>query len=150
MRYLVDTSVLVRAVHAGDPRRLVAVNAVRSLSFAGHDLCILPQNVAEFWAVCTRPAGPPSNGLGMSAHSTRRLIQRFGPIFDMLYETPDVYYEWRRLLDEHDISGRQIHDVRLVAATVVHGLDEVVTFDVTHFRRYSGIDVVHPADIAAS
>ena len=68
----------------------------------------------------------------------------------MLYETPDVYYEWRRLLDEHDISGRQIHDVRLVAATVVHGLDEVVTFDVTHFRRYSDIDVVHPADIAAS
>ena len=50
--------------------------------------------------------------------------------------------------------GRGVHGLEHVVDQltnpVVHGLDEVVTFDVTHFRRYSGIDVVHPADIAAS
>lgn len=145
MRYLVDTSVLVRAFHTGDPRQPVAIDAIRQLSRDGHDLCILPQNLAEFWAVCTRPSGPPSNGLGISVRSARRLIERFEPVFEVLYETPEVYSHLRRLLADNDILGRQIHDVRLVAAAVTHGLDHVLTFDTKHFSRFEEISVIDPA-----
>ncbi len=51
------------------------------------------------------------------------------------------------MLDEHEISGRQLFDARLAAAAMVHRFDQVFTFDVTHFRRYSGITVTHPADV---
>lgn len=147
MRYLVDTSVLVRAVHPGDPRRALAQSALRTLRSAGHQLCLLPQNVAEFWAVSTRPAGPPSNGLGLSVPITRRLIGRFEPFFDVFFETPGVYEQWKRLLDEQEISGRQVHDARLVAATIAHGFERILTFDVAHFRRYKEVQIVHPDDV---
>lgn len=145
MDYLVDTSVLVRTVHPLDPSRATAVKALRILGSAGHRLCVLPQNLAEFWFVCTRPVD--SNGLGYSFARTRRYVSTFEPFFELFYETPAVYREWRRLLDEHEISGRQLFDARLAAAATVHRFDQVLTFDVTHFRRYSGITVTHPTDV---
>ena len=146
MDYLVDTSVLVRAVHPLDPSRAIAVKALRSIGSTGNRLCVLPQNLAEFWFVCTRPVY--SNGLGYSFVRTRRYVSAFEPFFELFYETPDVYQEWRRLLDEHRISGRQLFDARLAAAVLVHGFDQVLTFDFTHFGRYSGIVVTHPADVS--
>ena len=149
MRYLIDTSVLVRSFHSGDPRRPAALGAILALSASGNELCILPQNVAEFWAVCTRSAGPPSNGLGMSKRTAQRLIRRFEPLFTMVYETPEVYTEWRRLLDAHDVSGRAVHDVRLVAAALANGLDFILTFDFNHFQQFSEVQLAHPAIIAS-
>ena len=148
MVYLVDTSVLVRSVHLGDPQCHVARSAVRILRGAGHRLCILPQNVAEFWAVCRRPAS--SNGLGFSARRTRRYISSFEPMFELCYETSDVFQEWRRLLAEFDIPGRQIHDARLAAAVTVHRLDQVLTFDTKYFSRFPAINVADPAKVASS
>jgi predicted nucleic acid-binding protein len=115
MRYLVDTNVIVRAIHPGDPLRVFAQQALRGLRSQNHRLCILPQNVAEFWAVCTRPAGPQGNGLGLSPAIARRLIARFEPLFDLYYETPGVYRQWKRLLAVREISGRQVHDTPRVA-----------------------------------
>ena len=145
MDYLVDTSVLVRTVHPPDPSRAIAVRALRTLGSAGHRLCVLPQNLAEFWFTCTRPVD--SNGLGYSFARTRRYISTFETIFELFYETPEVYREWRRLLDQYESSGRHLFDARLAAAAKFHGFDQVLTFDVAHFRRYSGIMVTHPADV---
>ena len=148
MDYLIDTSVLVRSVHPGDPNRATALHALRRLRSAGHRLCVLPQNLAELWFVCTRPL--ESNGLGYSFARTRRYVATFEAVFEIFYETPAVYQEWRRLLDQHEISGRQLFDARLAAAATVHRIDRVLTFDVVHFRRYPGLAVTHPADIPDS
>jgi predicted nucleic acid-binding protein len=32
----------------------------------------------------------------------------------------------------------------------VHGVTAILTFDTTGFSRYSGIEVVHPADVVAA
>jgi len=37
-------------------------------------------------------------------------------------------------------------DTRLVAAMRILGVQGIVTFNVTDFRRYAGIDVWHPRD----
>ena len=71
-------------------------------------------------------------------------------MFEFFYETAEVYQEWRRLLDKRDIPGRQIHDARLAAAITVHGLDQVLTFDTTHFSRFRAISVVDPGSVAAT
>jgi len=48
------------------------------------------------------------------------------------------------------VVGKTTHDARLVAAMKVHGLNSIPTFDTGDFKRYPGIEVVHPADVAAS
>ena len=148
MQYLVDTSVLVRAVHIRDPASLTARTALAALPRAGHRLCVLPQNLAEFWFACTRPV--QSNGLAYSYSRTQRYVAKFEPYFELFYETSAVYMQWRRLLAEHQIVGRQLFDARLAAAALVHGFDRILTFDIAHFSRYSGITVVHPADVSVS
>ena len=145
MQYLVDTSVLVRAVHIQDPSSLTARTALAALLRADHRLCVLPRNLAEFWFACTRPV--QSNGLAYSYARTQRYVEKFEPHFELFHETSAVYTQWRRLLTEHKIVGRQLFDARLAAAAMAHGFDRVLTFDIAHFSRYRGIAVVHPADV---
>ncbi len=40
-----------------------------------------------------------------------------------------------------------VHDARLVAAMLVHGLSHILTFNTTEFARYSEITAVHPTAI---
>jgi predicted nucleic acid-binding protein len=37
-----------------------------------------------------------------------------------------------------------VHDARLVAVCLVHGLTHIVTFNDRDFRRYKEIHVIHP------
>lgn len=56
MRYLVDTNVLLRLLQRNDPKYTTIRQVVRTLMARGDDLCCAPQNIVEFWNVCTRPA----------------------------------------------------------------------------------------------
>jgi len=64
----VDTNILVRAVERNHPMMRTARLSVRALVQKGEELCVTPQNIAEFWNVCTRPAN--LNGLGNSIAAT--------------------------------------------------------------------------------
>jgi len=39
------------------------------------------------------------------------------------------------------------HDARIVAAMTVHQVDTILTFDLDDFKRYTGITLVHPAQV---
>jgi predicted nucleic acid-binding protein len=51
--YLVDTNVLLRALANPNPHKLAARNAIETLLQRDADLCVTPQNLIEFWGVCT-------------------------------------------------------------------------------------------------
>ena len=55
MNYLVDTNILSRLAEPGHPMHQPALDAVKRLFSGGHKLHIVPQNLYEFWVVCTRP-----------------------------------------------------------------------------------------------
>jgi len=61
MSYLVDTNILLRLVQENNPLHPDALKAVVLLKKEGEVLCIIPQNLIEFWAVATRPIN--NNGL---------------------------------------------------------------------------------------
>ena len=144
MLYLIDSSVLVRTLHAFDPDSTTAREALRKLSDRRDTLCVIPQVVAEFWAVATRPRA--NNGLGFTPERVNRSLTRYREAFELHFETRAVYEGWRRLaLDQH-VRGKQTHDARLAAAVLAHGIDRILTFNTKHFGRYS-IEVVHPADL---
>ena len=55
MAVLADTGILVRLLERTDPQHAVVRQAVRTLRARGARLVTAPQNMAEFWNVCTRP-----------------------------------------------------------------------------------------------
>ena len=145
MNYLVDTSVLVRALHAVDPASAFARQALSDLFRRQDSLYVLPQIAAEFWVVATRPQ--TENGLGYTSARTERWLTRFRASFQLQYETAAVYQQWRKLLADHQVRGKQAHDARLAAAAQTHRFDAILTFNVRHFQRYPGLTVLHPADV---
>ena len=81
---LLDTNLLTRMTRSRDPQSGVARTAIQTLLGRGERLIVVPQNLYEFWAVATRPPGPPPagrNGLGMTpaqaAHWLRFFRRRF-------------------------------------------------------------------------
>ena len=60
----------------------------------------------------------------------------------LLTDSEAVYLEWRRIVLKHAVSGLQVHDARLVAAMMVHGVKHLLTLNVGDFIRYPEIVVV--------
>ena len=147
MDYLADTNILVRAVHKSDPNFRLARGSLKLLVGRGHTLCLVAQNIIEFWSVCTRPVD--ANGLGFGIARTRRYVLHLESSMDFLPDTPAIYTEWLRLVTAQPVTGRQVHDARIVAAMKVHGLSNILTFNVSDFKRYPQINAVHPERVEA-
>jgi len=145
MRILVDTNILVRRVNRKDPSFNEARMALNLLRERGDQLCVVPQIMIEFWSVCTRPLH--RNGLGLSTAIADRISTRIEDGLDLVPETPDTYAVWRALVKLHEVSGLKVFDARLVASAKVHGIGVILTFNDSDFRRFSEVQVVHPARV---
>lgn len=145
MLYLVDTNVLLRSIDLNHPMNPDAVQAISTLRSRGEQLHIVPQNLIEFWNVYTRPTD--RNGLGRSVAETQAEVNRLKSLFPLLLDTEAIYQEWERLVVAYGIKGVNVHDARLVAAMLVHGLTHILTFNINDFARYSEITAVNPISI---
>lgn len=145
MTYLVDTNVLLRAAQPYHPGHAVATGAVRNLLARGERLCVLPQNLIEFWAVATRPA--ESNGLGLEVGEAAAELDRLKTIFELLPDTPAIYTEWETLVLAHQVKGKEAHDARIAAVMLAHGVTHILTFNGGDFKRFAGVTTVDPADL---
>lgn len=92
MSYLVDTNVLLRSVQSQHPMHKDAVSATLTLKGRGEKLCIIPQNLIEFWAVATRPVS--ANGLELSVADAAEELKRLKGFFTLRPDAPAIYTEW--------------------------------------------------------
>jgi predicted nucleic acid-binding protein len=149
MPILLDTSVLGRLANKADTAHAAAQAAVAELHRRGEILHITAQNLVEFRNFATRSAG--ANGLGLSASAAAAIAASFEASFPLLEETPAVYPAWRDLVDALGVVGKQVHDARLVAVCHVHGVAQVLTFNVAHFARLTtappGFTVIDAASV---
>ena len=145
MSVLVDTNVLLRLAQPNHGQYQAASDGVARARLAGETLYVTPQNVAEFWAVATRPVGA-ANGLGLSAMAVATEIGTIERLFQLAADEPAIYPIWKGLVVTHRVLGIQVYDARLVAAMLVHGIDRILTFNVADFSRY-GVTVLHPAAV---
>ena len=147
MIYLIDTNVLLRVLHSTNPSSTLAETAVRKLLSNGHQLHATMQNFVEFWNVSTRPIN--QNGMGLSPSDAVGPFRRAEQLFPLLPDSPAVYAEWRELVVNYGVSGVQVHDARLVATMLVHGVTHILTFNTSDFARYNskGIVAVDPATV---
>jgi predicted nucleic acid-binding protein len=149
MAYLIDSGVLLRLVDRNDARHTSILRAVQLLRARGERLVIAVQNVSEFWNVSTRPT-TARGGYGLTVRQVEARVRTFERLFELVHLSPDVYAEWRRLLVAHDIIGVSVHDAKLVALMIVHGVQNILTLNGTDFRRYGVVTPVDPAAVVAS
>lgn len=140
MIWLIDTNVLLRSVQKSHPAHADAVKAVEILLRRGDRLCVIAQNMIEFWAVATRP--PTSNGLGLSIDDAAQEVRDIKLLFELLPDTRDIFPEWEALVVKHRVAGKQAHDARLVAAMLAHGVSHLLTFNAGDFARFGSVVTV--------
>jgi predicted nucleic acid-binding protein len=145
--YLADTNVLLRFADRTHPIHPIVRAAVRKLRTSGHSVRTTSQNFVEFWNVATRPI--EMNGFGLVPATADRLLRLVERLFPLLPDSPAVYTEWRRLVVSFGVSGIQVHDARIAAAMLVHGVTHILTFNTTDFVRYGtrGIVAVDPTTV---
>jgi hypothetical protein len=105
-------------------------------------LAITQQNIVEFWAVTSRPIA--ANGLGWASGQVAREVAVLRRLFSELPEIP-IQTAWEGLVRRYGISGKNVHDARLVAAMVEHQIPKILTFNGADFMRYREIAVLDPA-----
>ena len=147
MAVLLDSNVLIFSIQQGHPLGEASLRAIKLLLAADEPVCVLPQNIAEFWNVCTRPAD--KNGFGLTPQQTEKRLNGLDSILTVLHDTPVVYLQWRKLIVQHEVKGIQVHDARIAAAMRVHGVARLLTYNPRDFNRYDGIAPVRPEEITA-
>lgn len=146
MSWLVDTSILVRTLDSGSSQQGSAIEALARLRSQDETLCIVAQNLIEFWAVATRPTG--SNGLGLSVKEARLQLDQIKIHFVLKPDDETVFENWERIVENYGVHGKAVHDARIVAATQTHGIANILTFNISDFSRYFDIiQAVSPQDV---
>ena len=145
MSFLADTNIILRLTQPQHSMYAAAFTSLATLRRRGEIGYLTSQNLIEFWRTCTRPVD--QNGLGMTIIEAETELNRVENRFPLLPDLPDIYPQWRRLVTTYAVKGVNVHDARLVAAMLVHGLTHILTFNTTDFRRYAEITSVNPREI---
>ncbi len=148
MIWLIDTNILLRLVEIAGSQHLKAKNAIDKLLAQDYLLCILLQNISEFWNVVARPLD--KNGLGFSIAQADVELTKIEQVFDILPDTKEVYRNWRELVVNYSISGVKVHDAKIVAAMKAHNIENLLTFNAKDFKRYTEIKAFAPKNILAT
>lgn len=148
MRILLDTNILTRLIDPSHAMYHKALDATEALGTQGHTVCIVPQNLYEFWVVCTRPKA--NNGLGKTATEAAGELANMKILFFLLDDTPALFPIWEQLVTANSVIGKNAHDARLVAAMMVHGITHLLTFNDADFRRFAGITILTPTQVLSA
>jgi predicted nucleic acid-binding protein len=65
----------------------------------------------------------------------------------VLPEGPGIFSAWHSLVVHYGISGKQVHDARIVAAMITNNVPRLLTFDTGDFARYTEIQVIDPQTV---
>lgn len=144
-KYLIDTNVILRGLEVDHPMGVTARESLQRLSIQQEPLFIVPQTIYELWNVCTRPI--ENNGFGFTTQETQSIVSGIEQNFFLKLDSPDIYHQWKKLVERYQVKGVKVHDTRLVAACLVHGLTHILTFNTRDFKRFQSITAVHPENI---
>ena len=145
MAYLPDTSVIARLYDEKNPVAKIVEECLNKLQDIGEELVIVPQVLIEFWAVATRPTN--ANGLGMTINEAEKELESLQKLFTVLPENERIFDEWKTIVTKYKVSGKPAHDARIVAAMIVHKIENLLTLNSNDFKRFTEIKAIKPQDI---
>lgn len=145
MPTLIDSNILVYLADPNSPFFNETVRAVALLLRRGEELYVTPQNLIEFWVVATRPI--TNRGLGLSPVQAQSELFRIKGIFRWLADSPAIYPEWEKLVTQHAVLGKNVHDARLAAVMNVYGIGTLLTANKDDFKRFQNITAMEPQEV---
>jgi len=145
---LVDANVLLRLIQIGHPHQQPALDAIALLHTRDRErLVTCPQTLYEMYAVCTRPADAPNPGLGLTPAAAMVQVETAERQFDLEPEPAEVVSRWKELVVRYGVTGKSTHDARWAALMVERKIPRLLTFNDSHFARYTEITVLNPFDV---
>ncbi len=138
----VDTNVLVAASRDDAPGHELARPALRALAEAPDAWAIPWPCMHEFLAVVTHPRifDPPTS-LDRALDQVDSWTE--SPSLVVLSETVNYWPQLRRVLAASDVIGPRVHDARIAALCLVHGIEELWTQD-RDFSRFPSLKTRNP------
>jgi predicted nucleic acid-binding protein len=144
--YLADTNLLLRIADPASLQHSVAAAALVQLLVRNDEVFLTPQNFIEFWAVATRPIG--ANGFGWNRERTEREVTDLQKRFPLLEDSPEIFSRWLELVKQFHVTGKRVHDARLVAVLEVHSINNLITFNTADFVVFPALSLVDPHSLA--
>lgn len=125
MNWLADSNILTTLSKSQSPQFNRIRLALSNLHDRGDVICIIPQNLIEYWAVATRPID--ANGLGLDVAETYDEVRKFKQYFHFLVIGHEVYSNWEKLVTKYQVKGKKTHDAHIVAAMIQHHITHLLT-----------------------
>lgn len=138
----VDTNLLVYAHREDSPWHQVAYRRVSELAEGRAAWAIAWPCVHEFLAIVTHPRiyNPPTP-LAKALDQVSAWLE--APSVVLLAESTGYWEQLRPLVDESRVTGAQIHDARIAALCLQHGVKELWTAD-RDFSRFAHLSTHNP------
>lgn len=146
MRVLLDTNIIIRAAQPNQPTWADINQALTALVAHGCTLCVVPQNIYEFWVVATRPQA--QNGFGLTPADAKALVDGTLGKLTLLRDERGIFNLWMALVDQFAVEGKSAHDTRLVAAMQRHLIGNLLTNNKSDFARFP-ITALTPQEVIA-
>lgn len=142
-RAAVDANVLVYSVYPSAPQHAPARRLIDSAAKPTADLGVLPQTLAEFFAVVTNPKRVAP---ALSASEAVRDVEAFLalPGLALLPLPTDVVAGWLNLVRARPVTGGDVFDYQLAAALLSCGVGTLYTYDLSDFAGIPGLTAVEP------
>lgn len=135
----IDTNVLVYAFFSDSPFHDAARKLVEDLAQSAVAWAIPWPCIHEFYAVVTNPKIFPDPDL--PARARAQIDAWMGsPSLQLLSETAGHWVVLNRLLVSGRIAGPTVHDARIAALCLTHGVSELLTLD-RDFSRFAELKV---------
>ena len=145
--YLLYTNILLRFCDGNSQTKRITEHAITQLWRQQDVVYITAQNLIEFWSVASRPADV--NGLGWTTDKIQSEISQLQNLFPLLQDTPDAFTRWLKLVSDHDIKGKRVHDARITAVMLVYKIPNLLTYNIKDFKSFLQIYAMRPQDIVA-
>lgn len=142
MKYLLDTNILLRLRQPHHEHYQACFKAVSTLKTRNHELCIIPQNLYEYWVVATRPL--ENNGLGFTVSQAQKDLSQLKNLYSLYPDHPDTFEKWENLINNYQIKGKRAHDVRIIAAMLAHKISIILTLNIQDFEKFTEIETISP------
>jgi toxin-antitoxin system PIN domain toxin len=138
----VDTNILVYAHRRDSPWHDAAARSLTGLAEGRGPWAIPWPCLHEFVAIATHPRlyAPPTP-LAAAIDQVDAWFE--SPTLVLLTETQDYWGTFRSTLEMGRIAGPRVHDARIAALCMAHGVRELWSAD-RDFSRFSGLTITNP------
>ncbi len=140
---LLDTNVLVYGYYQQSPQHAASRTLLDQAQNAGAGLCVVPQNLAEFYSIVTNPkrvtqAKSSSEALDLVAEILAL------PGMTLLPVPLDIVARWTQLIRQYPVTGQKVFDIQLVAMMLGNGVSKLYTYNIADFRNVTQVQAVTP------